>query len=84
MDLTELTDEELELLEAEEARLAAEERLAMLEELEAIGNSLAKKREAAKNARKNSGIEEEWANAEDAYEGIDAADPGHYARSLNP
>lgn len=61
-----------ELLDAQE--LAREEALA--QRVEAFGASLAKKRSEAVAARKNSGIEEEWRAAEDAYQGVDDANRG--------
>lgn len=45
----------------------------MQERLQALGTSIAKKRDEAVQARKESGIEEIWKNCEDAYLGIDDA-----------
>jgi hypothetical protein len=45
--------------------------LALAARVEAFGRSLLKSRQAAMDARKASGIEEEWAAAEDAYHGVD-------------
>lgn len=47
--------------------------------LEALSNSLKRKREEAIAGRKNSGIEEEWVLAEEAYQGIDDANRGSIA-----
>ena len=52
--------------DAEQAR-----ELALAARVEAFGRSLLKSRQAAMDARKASGIEEEWAAAEDAYHGVD-------------
>lgn len=61
--------ETAEPMESDEAKMAREEALAA--RVEAFGASLLKSREAAIAARKASGIEEEWAAAEDAYQGVD-------------
>lgn len=45
----------------------------VLAKLEALGLSLSKKRQDAINGRTNSGIETEWAEDEEYYQGIDAA-----------
>lgn len=45
----------------------------MQERLQALGTSIARKRDEAVQARKESGIEEIWKNCEDAYLGIDDA-----------
>lgn len=55
---------------------AAEQAQALSERIEALGQSLVRKRSEAINGRKSSGIEEEWAEAEDAYQGIDGANRG--------
>ncbi len=55
----------------DDAEIARQEALAA--RVEALGNSLCKKRAEAIAARKNSGIEEEWRLAEDAYQGLDDA-----------
>lgn len=60
--------------EAEAAEQARLEKLAA--KVEAFGNSLVKKRDDAVNGRKASGVEEEWLQAEDAYQGIDDANRG--------
>jgi len=54
-----------------EAELARRDALAA--RVEAFGSSLIKKREEAIAARTNSGIEDEWRAAEEAYQGIDDA-----------
>lgn len=57
-----------------EAEIARQEALAA--KLEAFGNVLCKKREEAINGRAASGIEQEWTEAEEAYQGIDDANRG--------
>jgi hypothetical protein len=47
--------------------------------LDAIGVQLASKRDEAKTARSNSGIENTWMECEDAYVGIDAANRHEFA-----
>jgi hypothetical protein len=66
MDEMELAPEQSE--PTEEQKQAAEERA---QRLDALGNSLAKKRKEAIAARKGSGVEDEWGEDEDAYEGLD-------------
>lgn len=47
-----------------------------LQQIEAIGEAIAKKRDEAVSGRAASGIEQEWAEDEDAYQGVDAASKG--------
>lgn len=49
---------------------------ALAARVEAFGASLVKRRDEAVQARANSGIEEEWREAEEAYQGIDDANRG--------
>lgn len=74
-----LTAEELAAIE-EQARLEQALRMARLDSL---GQSLARKRKAAIEGRAASGIEQEWMEDQDAYEGIDEAnrttETGHRA-----
>lgn len=58
-------------MNTDDKELEMQERLAA--KVEAFGASLAKKRQEAVNARKNSGIEDEWTEAEESYQGIDDA-----------
>ncbi len=60
--------------ERSEAEIARAEALAA--KLEAFGNALCKKREEAISGRKASGIEDEWTEAEESYQGIDDANRG--------
>ena len=60
--------------EAEAAERARAEKLAA--KVEAFGVALRRKREEAINGRKASGIEDEWLQAEDAYQGVDDANRG--------
>lgn len=71
MDLQVVTSEPTE---AELARMEA-----LAQRISALGLSLSKKRDEAINGRKATGIEEEWAAAEDAYQGIDDANRGDSA-----
>lgn len=56
-----------------DAEEADEARQALIEKIEAFGNALVKYREEAVQGRKNSGIEQEWLEVEEAYQGIDDA-----------
>lgn len=49
--------------------------------LAAIGQIVAKKRDEAVKARKESGIEQVWSDCEDAYLGIDDANRGEFAKA---
>lgn len=68
----ELTDEEIEAQRKEEERLE-EERVARLEKL---GVSLSRTRSEAIAGREDSGIEKEWLEDEEYYQGIDDANRG--------
>ena len=57
-----------------DAELALREQLAA--RVDAFGNSLQRLRDAAVNARRESGIEDEWRAAEDAYHGLDEHNRG--------
>jgi hypothetical protein len=59
-------------------RLTAEEKQALLDTL---GQSIAEKRDEAVQARKNSGIEDIWMDAEEAYLGIDDSNRGDFAKA---
>lgn len=65
----EITPEQLAAIEEEKERLAAERAA----RLDALGVSLAKKRREAILYRRQSGIEQEWDEDEDAYNGLDEA-----------
>ena len=66
-----------QITEPSDAEIARREALAV--RVEALGNSLKKKRAEAIAGRKNSGIEDEWRITEDAYQGIDDANRGSTA-----
>lgn len=66
-----------QITEPSDAEIARREALAA--RVEALGNSLKKKRSEAIAGRKNSGIEDEWRIAEDAYQGVDDANRGSTA-----
>lgn len=63
----ELTPEEVEALKAEAEAAKAE----VLARLDQLGQSLAAKRKDAIDYRRQSGIEQEWDEDDDAYEGVD-------------
>lgn len=63
----ELSPEQLAAVEEEAARVKAER----ADRLDALGASLAKKRKEAIEYRRSTGIEKEWDEDEDAYEGVD-------------
>lgn len=65
----ELTPEQIAAIEEAEAQAAAERAT----RLDALGASLAKKCREAIEYRRQSGIEQEWDEDEDAYNGMDAA-----------
>lgn len=81
---------ELSPEEQEAPQQAAGELGIDLERLDALGQALAKKRQAAIDARANSGIEEVWAEDEEAYIGIDDANRAEehvnaiYGRTTKP
>lgn len=56
----------------------AAQRKAMMERLDAFGQSLAKTRAEAIAARQTSGIEDEWIEDEEFYQGIDDANRGEF------
>ena len=74
-----------ELLEGEyydeEAERMERERLA--EMIETLSKSVVKKRSDAVNGRKNSGIEQEWQEDEDFYQGIDDANRDALAKPIS-
>lgn len=53
------------------------------QQIDALGESIAKKRDDAINWRKQSGIEEEWIEDEEAYQGVDDANRGE-AKAYKP
>ncbi len=73
-DNEELEEQDLTSLQ-EEAKRLQEERLA---KLMALGSTIAKKRDEAVQARAQSGIEEDWIEDEEFYEGIDDANRDLY------
>ena len=58
----------------------------LIDRIEAFGQSLSRKRADAVSARRESGIEEEWHAAEDAYQGVDDANRGdtRMAKPVSP
>jgi hypothetical protein len=62
-------------------RLQREEKLA---KIEAFGAALARKRDDAVDGRKSSGIEEEWWESEEQYQGIDDANRDETRGALKP
>jgi len=73
----EMTPEELE----EQIRLEREAEIARLEQ---FGASIAKKRDSAVNGRRSSGIEQEWIESEEQYQGIDDANRDESSGMLKP
>lgn len=73
----EMTPDELE------AQIRAE-REAMLAKLEMFGQTISKKRDEAVSGRKSSGIEQEWYEAEEQYQGIDDANRGESTGAFKP
>ena len=71
--------------EGEVAPISEEEaqaqRLIQIGKIDALGESLAKSRSEAISARETSGIEEEWLEDEEFYQGIDAANRGEMKSS---
>lgn len=65
--------QESELLPDEALALEQEKKLQILEKLEAFGMALAKKRDQAIQGRLNSGIEQDWGEDIDSYNGLDDA-----------
>lgn len=63
-------------LSEEERNAQTEQRAKMLQRLDAMGQSLAKTRSEAINARATSGIEDLWREDEEFYQGIDDANRG--------
>ena len=67
-----LSDDELEAFKEEQAKYEAER----IERLSKLGETVAKLRAEAIDARKRSGIEDVWLEDEEFYEGIDDANRG--------
>lgn len=76
-------DQGATLSESEQEALSAYKE-ALAERVEALGKSLVRKRQEAIDGRKNSGIEEEWSAAEDAYQGVDSATQGQRGKPSSP
>lgn len=72
-DLGELPQEVADMLPEEVAQMLAMQREKKLQQVEQIGQAIAKKRDEAIKARAASGIEEIWLEDEEAYQGIDEA-----------
>lgn len=74
--LEQLPPEIAEMLPEEILQAMEQEKAKRLEQIEAIGQAIAKKRDEAVKGRSASGIEQEWAEDEEAYLGIDDANRG--------
>lgn len=72
-NLEQLPPEVASMLPDEVRQMLEIQREAKLQKISAIGEAIAKKRDDAIAARANSGIEQQWAEDEDAYQGIDEA-----------
>ena len=75
------TDEMLPEEQQEQVRLQEEEKI---QRLEAFGLTLSKRREDAVSGRSSSGIEQEWLESEEQYQGIDDANRGESQGALKP
>ena len=71
--MQEVIDDSAELLPDEVLAMEQDKKLRILEKLEAFGTALAKKRQQAITGRSNSGIEQDWAEDLDSYNGLDDA-----------
>lgn len=74
--MNETMDVPQEAMSEEEAAAKREREEALAARVEALGNSLAKTRDEAVKGRAASGIEQEWNEVEEAYQGIDEANRG--------
>lgn len=74
--------DEFDQATAEEQQRDAEE--ARWQRLDTLGAALGKKRQAAVNARQQSGIEQIWVEDEEFYEGIDDANRDEQVTTLKP
>lgn len=72
----ELPDEVIEQMAIQKAKLA--------EKVDAFGASLAKKREEAITGRANCGIEDDWTQDEEAYQGVDDANREQTYKPASP
>jgi len=66
----------------EEGTSEADEMMRLVH-IEGLTQSVCKKRSEAIAARQNSGIEQEWQDAEDAYQGVDDANRPAYGKPIN-
>lgn len=82
--MDDMIPEGMEEMLPEEIREAIElQEAERLEKIQSIGQAIAKKRDDAVKGRGGSGIEQEWQEAEDAYEGIDDANRSEH-RTYKP
>lgn len=86
-----MNDDQIDTMTAEAPEMGAEDEAAKREReealaarVEAFGASLVSKRDEAVSFRAQSGIEEEWAICEEAYQGIDDANRGQVASTGKP
>jgi hypothetical protein len=75
------TDEMLPEEQQEQVRLQEEEKI---QRLEAFGLTLSKRRDDAVSGRSSSGIEQEWLDSEEQYQGIDDANRGESSGAMKP
>lgn len=73
MDLESIPPEILEVMPDELRQMLEEQADQKAQRLSAIANAITRKRTEAIAGRKSSGIEDEWSEVQDAYEGIDDA-----------
>ena len=72
----EMAPEMGDMLPEEIEQLEELKRQARIDRIEALATSIAKKRDDAVKHRQQSGIEDEWTEDEEAYQGIDDANRG--------
>lgn len=76
LNLDDLPPEMAEMIPEEVRDAMLAEKLKRLEQVEAIGQAISQKRDEAVNGRAGSGIEKEWQEDEDAYQGLDEVNRG--------
>ena len=80
-DPSKIPDEIMEQLPHEMRQMLIDRWDARQQQLAALANTLSRKRHEAVAGRKNSGIEDEWTDVQDAYEGVDDANRHERAAS---
>lgn len=75
-NLEDLPPEVADMLPDEVMQMLMLQKEKKLQQIESIGEAISKKRDEAVSGRAASGIEQEWAEDEDAYQGVDGANKG--------